>query len=121
MLEDVDVDLHIMDVNAIDIHKVHVILRGISPKHSLNLRVLNSSVLKQMWSTVLVLVIPLSDPPVIALSFNNSLSIDVEVLRVIDLDKVLSSISPIVNMRGCLKNTVNSQGNVVQVASPKRH
>ena len=75
-----------MKVEAININEMEMEAWTISPSNSLDLRRLHSIEPQKVWSTMLILMIPFSDPPIVSLSFDNSLSFDVEVFTIIDLE-----------------------------------
>lgn len=80
--KDIYSDLNVMDVNGVNVIKIHVVHRTVQPGDSRNLTSLDPIVFEQMRSSMLVLMVPLSHPPVVAKSINNTFSFNIDVLAV---------------------------------------
>mmetsp|Transcript_15723 Transcript_15723/g.26507 ORF Transcript_15723/g.26507 Transcript_15723/m.26507 type:complete len:226 (+) Transcript_15723:965-1642(+) len=88
LLEDVHVDLHVVHVDAVDVIELHVVAGAVSPGHSRDLRGLDSLVPEQVGPPVSILLFPLPNPPVVALTLNGSLALDGDGLAVAESHEV---------------------------------
>lgn len=79
LTQNVDLDLEVMDVSRVDIVKLHVEARGVAPLHTRDLTVLNTDELEQVRSTMRVLLVPLTNPPVIAEAIDHAVTSDRQV------------------------------------------
>ena len=88
LFENVHKDLHVVDVDAVDVLKTQVVHRAVSPEDTRDFRELHALIPEEMGSTVVVLLVPLSDPPIVSIALNSSLSLYVEMSRVSNRNKV---------------------------------
>ena len=107
LLQDIYVDLHVVDVDAVDIFQEHVVHWTVAPGNACDFRGLDSVILQKMGSTAWVFLLPFSDPPIIAEAFDGTLAHDVDVLAVSEREEVKNFILaifvwPLLIMRRCL-------------------
>ena len=87
LLEDVNVDLEVMSMDRVHILEVDRPERRITPLDASDLEILDVTHLKQLWATVLVLVVPLTLPPVIAKAVDQARALNSKVRAILELEK----------------------------------
>lgn len=88
LLEDVNINLEIMNIDTIDILEQQVVHGRVLPGNSTNLRVLDPLISEQVWPSILVELLPFSDPPVISITLNCSGPTDSKVLRLLNSNEI---------------------------------
>jgi hypothetical protein len=89
LTKDVDVDLHVMDVEVIDVLQIHVVLGTILPFYARDLDILDLIELKQVGSAIFVLVIPFTDPPIVAEAINFTFSLDSKITATLNSQETI--------------------------------
>lgn len=116
LLEDININLEVMNIDTIDILKQHMVHGRVLPGNPTNLRVLNPLISEQMWPSILVELLPFSDPPVVSIALNCSGATDSEVLRLLDSNEIedlaIAVDWPLVVVWGSLENTLDYQFHV---------
>lgn len=120
MLENAGDDFHVVDVDAVNILHQHVESGTVHELDACDFGGLNSGVLKHQWSLVGVLMIPVSDPPVIAEAINCTLTPDIDHLAILEVQEVLPAFAlcihgPVLPVCGHFQGTVDLEGHVVEV------
>ena len=70
--QDIDSDLKVVDIDAVDIVELHVPLRTVEPLDAGDFTGLYTLVFQKVWSSMMILMGPLTHPPVVAKAIDDT-------------------------------------------------